>query len=52
MPVVKSATDFKDMSEIDITFGVTEDQFVTYQQDFVSRQEDQNDSKLIYSPAD
>ena len=34
VPLVKSATDFLDMSEIDITFNVDEEQFQQFQHDY------------------
>lgn len=40
VPVVKSATDYLDMSEIDITFKVAESEFNKLQTEFVSRQEE------------
>ena len=40
MPLVKSATDFLDMSEIDITFNVEGDEYNQFAIDFASRHED------------
>ena len=54
VPVVKSATDFLTMSEVDITFGVSEQEFTQYQHDFVQSQQEQTEGAtwLMYSAAD
>ena len=50
VPIVKSATDYRDMSEIDITFKVPESEFNKFK---TSQQtSDSERTKLIYSPAD
>ena len=51
VPVVKSGHDFADMSEIDVTFDISQEQFSRFQTEFVSRHEDQQEvySWLMYS---
>ena len=54
VPLVKSGCDFKDMTEIDIIFGVSQDVAEEIKHEFVSSEENQTHSrtKLVYSEAD
>lgn len=54
VPLVKSGCDFKDLTEIDIIFGVTQDVVEEIKHEFVTKEEEQTQSrtKLVYSEAD
>lgn len=55
VPLVKSGHDFKDMTEIDITFGVAREVAEEVQHEFDTREVDQENAsraKLVYSEAD